>query len=227
VRPDLGGYHRHPDVSVIPEITEEQSCSRRRHGAWLGMTRPSPARRLQTLFAMKLSIVAVATAIALASPPAPAQAPNPNHQTIEGVMTELYASVTRKPGEPFAWDRLRAIMLPGAIMLPQRRQTQGESRMMRVDDFITWIDAGWRNVIGTANDRGFYERQTNLVVDQYGDVANAFTTYEKGPYEPRQVQGRCINAVQLVRRDGRWFIVSITWDEENSAGPLSEKYRGK
>jgi hypothetical protein len=176
---------------------------------------------------MRFHLVTALSALVLAAPIAGAQAPNPNHQTIEGVMTELYASVTRKPGEPFAWDRLRAIMLPGGIMLPQRRQTQGESRMMRVDDFIGWIDAGWRNVIGTPNDRGFFERQTNLVVDQYGDIANAFTTYEKGPYEPRQIQGRGINAVQLVRRDGRWWILSITWDEEPTAGPLPEKYRGK
>jgi hypothetical protein len=155
-----------------------------------------------------------------------AQAPA-NYQTIDGIMTELYASVTREPGQPFQWDRLRAVMLPGAVMLPQRRQTQGESRMMSVDDFIAWIDNGWRDIIGTERDQGFYERQTNLVIDEYGDIAQAFTTYEKGPWEPRQVQGRGINAVQLVKREGRWWILSITWDEENTAGPLPAKYRGR
>jgi hypothetical protein len=154
-----------------------------------------------------------------------AQTP-PDHSTVGGVMAELYASVTRAPGKPFEWERLRAIMLPGAVMLPQRRQTQGANRIMSVDDFINWIDAGWKPIIGTDRDRGFFERQTNLVVEEYGDIAHAFTTYEKGPYEPRQIQGRGINAVQLVKRDGRWYILSITWDEENTAGPLPEKYRG-
>ncbi|MGH7461378.1 MAG: hypothetical protein ACREMA_10160, partial [Longimicrobiales bacterium] len=130
----------------------------------------------------------------------------PQHQTIDGIMTELYASVTRAPGKPFEWDRLRAIMLPGAVMLPQTRQTQGQSRMMSVDSFIAWIDNGWRTVIGTERDQGFFERQTNLVVDQYGDIAQVFTTYEKGPYQPRQIQGRGINSVQLVKRNGRWWI---------------------
>jgi hypothetical protein len=148
------------------------------------------------------------------------------YQTIEGVMTELYASVTRLPGKPFEWDRLRAIMLPNTLILPQMRQTQGQSRIMNVDAFIEWIDSGWRSIIGTERDQGFFERQTNLVVDQYGDIAQAFTTYEKGPWEPRQIQGRGINAVQLIRRDGRWWILSITWDEENTAGPLPPKYRG-
>jgi hypothetical protein len=169
----------------------------------------------------RISLFAIATgATALSAQSAP------QYQTIEGIMTELYASVTRPPGQAFQWQRLRAIMLPGAQMLPQPRQTQGQSRLMSVDSFIAWIDNGWRGVIGTERDQGFYERQTNLVVDQYGDIAQAFTTYEKGPYQPRQVQGRGINAVQLVRRDGRWWILSITWDEENVAGPLPTRYRG-
>ena len=174
---------------------------------------------------MKLRLAALALLLASALP-AGAQGPR-DQTTVEGVMTELDASVTREPGKPFAWDRLRAITLPHTIMLPQVRQTQGQSRVMSVDQFIEWIDTGWQPIIGTPRDQGFYERQTNLVVEQYGDVAHAFTTYEKGPWQPRAVQGRGINSVQLVRRDGKWFVLSITWDEENTAGPLPARYRGR
>jgi hypothetical protein len=149
------------------------------------------------------------------------------HRSIDSVMTELYAAVTRQPGKPFEWNRLRAVMLPGAIMVPQQQQMQGRTRIMHVDEFIALIDSSWARVIGTERDHGFYERQTNLVVDEYGDIAQAFTTYEKGPFEPRQVVARGINTMQLVKRDGRWFVLSITWDEENTAGPLPTKYRGR
>ena len=173
---------------------------------------------------MKARIGTVVLTLAVA---APLQAQDAaDFTTVDGIMTELYASVTREPGEPFPWDRLRAIMLPGAMMLPQRLQTGGESRLMNVDDFIAWIDEGWEPVIGTPNDQGFYERQTNLIVEEYGDVAHALTTYEKGPFEPRTIQGRGVNSVQLVKREGRWYILSITWDEENTSGPLPERYRG-
>ena len=141
-------------------------------------------------------------------------------------MNELYASVTRETGKPFAWERLRAIMLPTAIMIPQARQRGGKLETMSTEQFIAWIDNGWKTVIGTARDRGFFEKEISLVVNRYGDVANAFSTYEKGPYEPRGVQGRGINAVQLVRQGGRWYIASITWDEENTAGPLPPQYGG-
>ncbi len=147
--------------------------------------------------------------------------------SIEGVMQELYAAVTREPGKPFAWERLRRITLPYTVMLPQARQSGGQLKPLSVDQFISNIDEGWKPVIGTARDRGFFERQTNLVMHEYGDVAIAFTTYEKGPWEPRAIQGRGINAVQLVRREGLWYILSIGWDEENSAGPLPSIYRGR
>ena len=173
---------------------------------------------------MSPRIAAFALLLTAAQPLAAQEAPD--YGTVDGIMTELYASVTRAPGEPFDWDRLRAIMLPGSIMLPQRAQTGGEDRMMDVDEFITWIDTAWDPVIGTANDQGFYERQTNLIVEEYGDLAHALTTYEKGPYEPRQVIGRGVNSVQLVKRDGRWYVLSITWDEENTSGPLPARYRG-
>jgi hypothetical protein len=62
------------------------------------------------------------------------------------------------------------------------------------------------------------------VVHQYGDIAMAFTTYAKGPHTPRAVQGRGINTVQLVRKDGRWWLASIAWDEENTAGPIPAMY---
>ncbi len=52
------------------------------------------------------------------------------------------------------------------------------------------------------------------------------STYEKGPYEPRQIIGTGLNSIQLVKRDGRWYILSITWDEENTGGPLPARYKG-
>ena len=150
----------------------------------------------------------------------------PDYTTVDGIMTELYASVTREPGEPFPWDRLRAIMLPGAVMLPQRAQTGGESRMMDVEEFIAWIDESWDPVIGTPADQGFFERQINVIIEEFGDIAHALTTYEKGPFEPRQIVSRGVNSVQMVKRDGRWFVLSITWDEENTGGPLPARYGG-
>lgn len=164
-------------------------------------------------------IVFALTLSALLAAPAAAQESYRN-DTIEGVMTELYAAVTREPGEPFGWHRLRAVTLPGTIMVPQVAQRSGKLEFMTVDQFIDWIDTAWKPLIGTNKDQGFFERQTHMVVHQYGDIANVFSTYEKGPFTPRSVSGRGINAIQLIRSEGRWYVLSITWDEENTAGRI-------
>ena len=156
----------------------------------------------------------------------PAYAQHPQ-STIPGVTKELYESVSRRPNGSFDWARFRRIMAPDATIRPQIRLTDSTDRVMSPDIFVTWIDSIWKNTIGTPRDRGFFERETNIVIEQYGDVAHAFSTYAKGPDTPREVIWHGINSIQFVRRKGLWYISAITWDEENVSGPLPPKYKGK
>ena len=93
-----------------------------------------------------------------------------------------------------------------------------------------WSTQSWAprvlEVGGNGTTRVLFSSDDNALIEEYGDIAHALTTYEKGPYEPRQIMARGINSVQLVKREGRWYILSITWDEENTAGPLPPKYGG-
>lgn len=49
-------------------------------------------------------------------------------------------------------------------------------------------------------------------------------TYEKRFADSEQSLGRGVNSFQLVYGDGRWWIASVAWDEENGAGPLPARY---
>jgi hypothetical protein len=140
--------------------------------------------------------------------------------TIDGVLAALYATVTRTPEQRFDWPRLRALFLPNALLVPSAAQARNTTPIHTVESFIQWIDSGWASVIGTPQDRGFFEKQIGTTTHVYGDVAIVFSAYEKGFLTDRQVIGRGINALQLVKRDGRWWIVSISWDEEPTAGPI-------
>ena len=95
-------------------------------------------------------------------------------------MRAPYETVSRAPGKPSEWDRLRSLFLPGARMIPNTEQTGGAFTTHTVESFITWIDESWKRV------------------------------------------GREINSIQMVRKDGRWWITSIIWDEET--GPVPAKY---
>lgn len=72
---------------------------------------------------------------------------------------------------------------------------------------------------GGPDDQGFAKEQVHAVVEQYGDVAQVSSTYEKRCWDSDEVLSRGINSFQLVRHDGQWWIVGLAWDEEADAEP--------
>jgi hypothetical protein len=142
--------------------------------------------------------------------------------SLEALVTALYETVNRRPGENFDWPRMRTLFLPGATMIPAVEQTGGELRMLDVEGFIAWIDEN--TVVGGADDTGFQEEEIAQRVERYGDVAQVFSTYQKRFWDSSEILGRGINAINLIHSDGRWWITSINWDEEVGAGPLPARY---
>jgi hypothetical protein len=144
----------------------------------------------------------------------------------EAIVAAAYGSLARDPGENFDWDRYRSLHLPGAVLIPNTEQTGGEFRVLTVEGFIDWVDGFYaENIpIGSPQDRGFVEGKIHEVRDDYGDVVHIMSTYEKRFADSEQSLDRGVNSFQLVYGDGRWWIASVAWDEENGAGPLPAKY---
>lgn len=71
---------------------------------------------------------------------------------------------------------------------------------------------------------GFFEREIGRRIDEYGNIAQVFSTYasfREGEDEPFM---RGINSFQLFREGDRWAVVSILWDSERPGNPIPEKY---
>jgi hypothetical protein len=164
-------------------------------------------------------------ALAFAAGPLPAQQSRAEDvASPEAVVRATYDAISRAPGAPFQWERFRSLFLPEARLIPNTEQTGGRFTVHTVDSFISWIDEGWKRVIGTPQDRGFAESHVAGITEQFGDVAHVFSTYEKHIWNDKNVLGRGINSIQLVKKDGRWWISSIAWDEEPAAGQVPAKY---
>lgn len=140
----------------------------------------------------------------------------------EAIVTALYETVQRPPGGRYQWDRLRSLVLPQAWFVPNTEQTGGTFRMMTVEEFISWVDG--QTTIGGPSDKGFQEEEVFKSVERYGDIAQVFSTYQKHFWNDDQILGRGINSIQLVWREGRWWVVSVIWDEENGGGPIPPRY---
>ena len=170
---------------------------------------------------------ALACLLLLLALPAAAQEADPaDVASPEAIVLATYASIARAPGEAIEWDRFRSLFLPEATLLPNLEQTRGTPQVLSPEGFVEWISGFNAQVIGTERDRGFTEDEVHNVVHRFGDIAQVFSTYEKHFWGDDRMLGRGINSFQLVFREGRWWVVSIAWDEENGAGPVPAEYLG-
>ena len=142
----------------------------------------------------------------------------------EAIVAAAYEAIQRAPGESYDWTRFRSLFLPQARLIPNTEQRGGAFVVHTPDEFAALVDSF--TVVGGPQDRGFAEEQIHAEVEQYGDVAQVFSTYQKRFYDSDEILGRGINSFQLVRHDGRWWIVGIVWDEETGAGPIPAAYGG-
>ena len=72
---------------------------------------------------------------------------------------------------------------------------------------------------------GFFETETHQVVEQFGNIAHVFSTYDsrRNANDPEPF-ARGINSFQLMHDGSRWFVVSIYWQAESDARPIPKLY---
>ena len=140
----------------------------------------------------------------------------------EAIVEAAYQSIARQPGKSIQWDRFHTLFIPEARLIPNLEQRGGQFTVLTPQGFADWIDEV--TVVGGPNDKGFVEASASNIVEQYGDIAHVFSTYEKHFWGEEEIIGGGINSFQLVHNSGRWWIVGIVWDEPSGAGPIPEKY---
>ena len=146
--------------------------------------------------------------------------------SIEAIVAATYGSISRVPGENFDWERMESLFLPDVRLIANPEQTGGAFLVQTFQEYRDSVD-DWiaeNAPIGSQKDKGFEEEQIHAEVERYGDIAHVMSTYQKRFWNGEEVLGRGINSFQLVRHDGRWWVVGIIWDEENGAGPIPDAY---
>lgn len=157
----------------------------------------------------------VALAVILLTSPALAQA-DPDAGTADGLVRALYARVSSTPGTVPDWDMVRSAFLPQAVVV--LRTSRDSSTVFTLEGFVQ----DFVNFIERANVRatGFTERVVRTQATVFGDIAHVLVLYEAqitGSPRPPQ-QG--VDSFQLIRREGRWWIVSIVNEIPAPGRPL-------
>ena len=71
---------------------------------------------------------------------------------------------------------------------------------------------------------GYVERGVKQRVDTLGHIAHVLSTYQATKGNDPHPYTRGLNSFQLIQSEGRWWIVSVTWERERDNITLPPEY---
>ena len=140
-------------------------------------------------------------------------------QTLDGAINSLYSVISGEKDEKRDWDFFKFLFKPGAKLIPSAKKDSLQVvRYMSPEDYIN-SSGKW------LLENGFFEKEISRKVEQFGNIAHVFSTYEAFNSESDEAPFmRGINSIQLLYDNQRWWIVNIYWMQENSENPIPKTY---
>ena len=164
------------------------------------------------------------------APAAPAQqapdVPQPNPadvKSLDAIMHAVYDVISGPAGQKRDWNRFRSLFIPGARLIPTgpKRDAAGfAARVLTVDDYVSRAQ-------GAFDQQGFYENEAARRVEQWGNIAQVFSTYESRRAPTDQPFVRGINSFQLFNDGQRWWVVTIFWQGETKDNSIPAEFLKK
>ena len=187
---------------------------------------------------LKLAALPVAALVALAAPafaqshdapPPPSQpvvtsvppAKDADVATIDGLMAALYDVISGPAGQARDFNRMRSLFIPGGRMMPVGGKTKDQVgiRLLTVNDYVASSGP-------LLLEKGFHEKELARKTEQFGNIANVFSTYE-AKIDKDNLTLRGINTLQLMNDGKRWWVVSLMWQPETPELKLPAEYLPK
>lgn len=179
----------------------------------------NPSRRLSR------STLAAVLALLLAGPAAARQQTAPparpaDVESMDAILAALYDVISGPKGQARDWDRFYSLFYPGARLIPTGIAPDGSVRARAL------TPEEYRQSSGTyLEERGFFEVEIGRTVEQFGNIAHAFSAYaSRNTLADPEPFARGINSIQLLRDGSRWWIVSVFWDSERPDNAIPERY---
>ncbi len=177
-------------------------------------------RKIAAKLALALVLVTAPLAVRAQAPPS-SQPPGvaPAYATAEDVVHELYRLVTIEKGQETDWEQVRQLFLPQAVIV--LRVSKDASQVFDVqgwiDDFKTWDEKA------KVKETGFSEKIVTMKPRVFRDIANVFVLYEASITGATRPPTRGVDSIELIKKDGRWWIAAITNDLINADNPVPKE----
>jgi hypothetical protein len=161
---------------------------------------------------MVASLLLAAVALTQDKPPS-------EFATIDGTIKALYDVISGPAGAKRDWDRFKSIFAPGGMMRAVVTAADGKVRVVEFtpEQYVE------RNTPAFER-QPFFESELKRTTEQYGNIANVWSTYSSSATKGGDPFQRGINTIQM-RYDGeRWYVISILWQGETDKTPLPKQY---
>jgi ketosteroid isomerase-like protein len=140
----------------------------------------------------------------------------------ESLVRGLYAAVSFGQGKPADWSYVRKFFLPEAVIVVRKTRTAME--VQNVDMFIQWFEDDAKKF--KMDEKGFEETIEKLKLTVFGDTAQCFVVYKARLKTPPETPGQIgLDSWALMKKDERWWVVSVTNDVVTPQRPLPEELR--
>lgn len=152
---------------------------------------------------------------------AQAQDPDPNLKDPEAVVRALYDQVTFPAGETPDWKYVRKMFIEDAtVTMRTGRETTATLTLDGwILDFVNFIND--RDVKKT----GFEEKIVKTKTLVFGDIAHVLVLYTAQIPGVMRAPQEGVDSFHLIRKDGRWWIVSILNEIPTKDRPKPEVFR--
>ena len=153
-------------------------------------------------------------------------------ESIDAIIAAAYDVISGPAGKKRDWDRERSLFFPGARLIP----TAAVAGRNDVDPFdsrsgqvlaplILDVEGYIARAEPLFEKKGFYEKEIARRVEQFGQIAHVWSTYESR-HDPSDAKPfmRGINSIQLFNDGNRWWILAIYWQHESPEHAIPEKY---
>ncbi len=150
----------------------------------------------------------------------------PDGSSVDAIIAALYECVSHGPEYEPNWTRMRNVFIPVGMIVPPRKPTEDLFTVLDVDGFRERV----QRALAAAKEKGeptsFFEKEVARRLDCFGNVCQAFSTYEarRAPFDQKPF-ATGINSIQLLNDGQRWWVASITWDTERPGNPIPPEYR--
>jgi hypothetical protein len=135
------------------------------------------------------------------------------------IIKAMYECISGPAGKR-NWHRLLSLYLEGARLVPTGKRLHKEDGLLQVMSIDEWIE----DVQEYFAENDFYEKEIMRHMDRFGDIIQAFSTYEaRNDLESAPI-ARGINSFQLLKHEDRWWIVTVIWDNESKDNPIPEEF---